>query len=106
MTTEHKPHSGWQDVRTRIVTALNLPPLVAPQADDETINIVNEAWGALYDGWLIVRNLEEQFEVARQALEEIARRISSQGNNAPHDVAAAGSVARSALASFPAKERP
>lgn len=34
-------------LRGYVVAALNLTPLVPPQADDETLRVVDEAWAAL-----------------------------------------------------------
>ena len=48
-----------QEARSKIVRALNLTPLVPPQSDAETDNVVNEAWAGLHDFVIVARRVTE-----------------------------------------------
>jgi hypothetical protein len=62
MNTESTPH---QELRAKIVAALNLTPLVPPQADTETLNVVEDAWAALSE---LMRSVE-QYEEMKAAVD-------------------------------------
>jgi hypothetical protein len=60
-----------QEARSKIVAALNLTPLVPPQSDAETDNVVNEAWAGLHDFVIVARRVAE----LEAALREIEREL-------------------------------
>ena len=57
-----------QELRADIVKALNLTPLVPPQADTETMNVVEDAWAALSG---LVQLAEEVERVKAERDEEV-----------------------------------
>jgi hypothetical protein len=73
-----------QEARGKIVQALNLTPLVPPQSDVETDNVVNEAWAGLHDLVLAARRVAK--------LEAALREISEA-----QFVGEASNIARAAL---------
>ena len=75
---DSSPHS---ELRAKIVTALNLTPLVPPQADTETLDVVDEAWQALTQLLGQHADLIEQLEASR----EMCRRISDQADALAQD---------------------
>jgi len=68
MTTSEQNAATVQESRAKVVHALNLAPLVPPQADDATVAIVNDGWQGLIE--LVA--LAGRTEAAKIALHAVA----------------------------------
>jgi hypothetical protein len=69
------PADTIREARAKIVSALNLTPLVPPNADTETLNVVEDAWRALSDIAAALTELEADRDRYREALEQAVRTI-------------------------------
>jgi hypothetical protein len=58
--------SDIDQLRANIVQALNLAPLVPPQADTATMNVVEDAWGALHELVVAARDRDRLVAALRE----------------------------------------